>query len=180
MCASLDATLEKELKRCARGSMVALLWIGEGETRYDRPWSQLVGKDTPRMRRGKTFSLSRTSDAKLESCCVETRRGDAPLCCPSRPETVFGATYSHLSAYPTTASSYRTSKLSFSLVQTRDLCFQSHVGQLYLKYARDKFGPPTLQRCQLVPETRLQSFISSRPTIPEDHLPGCFSFLGSD
>jgi hypothetical protein len=53
MCAPVDATLEEGLRICARGSMVALLWIREGETCYDTPWSQLVDKDTPRMRRGK-------------------------------------------------------------------------------------------------------------------------------
>jgi hypothetical protein len=84
--------------------MVVPLWVGHviGE-------NKLVDSehttDEREERNEKTFSSSRTSDAILESALRDDGTGSSSL--SFRPDTIFrqfGAIFSHLPAYPTTAS----------------------------------------------------------------------------
>jgi hypothetical protein len=105
MCASLDATLKEMKKIQSRlDGRVSVGWPC-----YCVRENQLVDSehttDEREERNEKTFSSSRTSDAILESALREDGSGSSSL--SFRPDTVLrqiGAIFSHLSAYPTTAS----------------------------------------------------------------------------
>jgi hypothetical protein len=84
----------------------------------------------------------------------------------SRPEN---------SIYSISSGLHHTSELRFPFVQTRHLRLQRNVRQLYLKYARDKLSPSTLQRCQLLSNTRLRAASAEDTPTHAGHTPASSS-----